>query len=107
MKTILIGALLVEEERNQLLDFLRANFDVFAWMVLDMMGIPPEAITHKQNIDPKYRPICQKKRSFMLERQKAINKEVGKLLATGFIQEVYYPIGSRMWSCSGGPMRSG
>lgn len=56
-----------------------------------MLGIPLEMIIHKLNIDPKYKLVCQKRRSFMLERQKVIDKEVGKVLAVRFIQEVHYP----------------
>lgn len=41
-KMVQIGTLLMEEERNRLLGFLRANFDAFAWMTLDMSRIPSD-----------------------------------------------------------------
>ena len=50
-----------------------------------------EIITHWLNIDPKMRPVGQRKRPFAPERQKVIDEEVDKLLATGFIREVNYP----------------
>ena len=87
-KTVQIGAQLPEEERARLLDFLRANADVFAWSAADMPGIPSEVITHWLNIDPRCRPVRQKKRSFAAERQKAIIEEVEKLLTAGFVREV-------------------
>ena len=91
LKTVQVGAQLPEEERTRLLEFLRANTDMFAWSAADMPGIPPEVITHRLNVDPSCRPVRQKKRSFAMERQKAINEEVEKLLAAGFVREVQYP----------------
>ena len=56
-----------------------------------MGGIDPTIITHKLNVSPSFKPIKQKRRIFTLERQKAINEEVGKLLQAGAIREVKYP----------------
>ena len=39
----------------------------------------------------KVKPMRQKKRSFIPERQKAIDEEVNKLLAVDFIKEAHYP----------------
>lgn len=41
---------------------------MFARMASDMLGIPPKVIMHKMNIDPKYKSVHQKKRSFMPKR---------------------------------------
>lgn len=46
---------------------------------------------HRLNIEPKYQPIRQKKRNFVLEYQKAIEEDMDKLLNISFIQEVKYP----------------
>ena len=48
-------------------------------------------ITHKLNVNPSFKPVKQKRRSFAPERQKAINEEVGKLLQAKAIREVEYP----------------
>ena len=56
-----------------------------------MPGIPPDIITYRLNIDPKVKSVRQKKRSFAFERQKVIDEEVDKLLATSFIRETTYP----------------
>jgi hypothetical protein len=53
-----------------LVDFLRANADVFAWSPSDMPGIPRE-------VDE--------------EKRRAIGEEIHKLLAAGFIKEVFHP----------------
>ena len=56
-----------------------------------MGGVDPAVITHRLNVNPSFKPVKQKKRSFALERQKEINEEVGKLLQAKAIKEVEYP----------------
>ena len=56
-----------------------------------MGGIDPTIITHRLNISPSFKPVKQKRRSFALERKKAINEEVGKFLQANAIREVEYP----------------
>ena len=86
-----IGSKLAEDLRSLLTHFLRQNRDVFAWKQADMGGIDPAIITHRLNVNPSFKPVKQKRRSFAPERQKAINEEVGKLLQAGAIREVEYP----------------
>ena len=71
--------------------FLKENQDVFAWSHKDMLGIEPSIIVHRLNVSPSSLPIRQRKRVFVQERDKAIAKEVQKLLDVDFIREVYYP----------------
>ena len=56
-----------------------------------MGGIDPTVITHRLNVSPSFKPVKQNRRSFALERQKAINEEVEKLLQANAIKEVEYP----------------
>ena len=72
-----IGSKLAEDLKSLLTHFLRQNKYVFAWKQADMGGIDPTVITHRLNVSPSFKPIKQKRRSFELERQKAINEEVG------------------------------
>ena len=65
--------------------------EVFTWKQEDMGGIDPIVITHKLNVNPSFKPVKHKRRSFAPERQKAINEEVSKLLQARAIQEVDYP----------------
>ena len=65
--------------------------DVFAWKKEDIGGIDPTVITHKLNVTPSFKLVKQKKRSFALKREKAINEEVYKLLQARAIREVDYP----------------
>ena len=56
-----------------------------------MGGIDTAVITHKLNVAPFFKPVKNKRRSFALERQKAINEEVGKLPQARAIREVDCP----------------
>ena len=56
-----------------------------------MPGVPRELTEHKLNIDPKFKPVRQFLRCFSEERRKAIGEEVARLLAAGFIVEVFHP----------------
>ena len=85
-----IGSKLAKDLKGLLTQFLKQNRDVFAWKQADMGGIDPTVITHKLNTNPSFNPVKQKRRSFALERQKAINEEVSKLLQAGAIREVEY-----------------
>ena len=85
-----IGSRLAEDLRHPLINFLKQNKDVFAWKQEDMGGIDPAIITHRLNVNPSFKPVKQKRRSFASERQKAINEEVAKLLQAGAIREVEY-----------------
>ena len=85
-----IGSKIAEDLKGLLTQFLRHNKDIFAWKQADMGGIDPTVITHRLNASPSFKLVKQKRRSFAPERQKAINKEVGKLLQAGAIREVDY-----------------
>ena len=91
MKVLKIETALPTSKKEKMISFLRANQDVFAWKHEDMPGIDRKIIQHRLNINPKCKPIQQKRRIFALERNKAITEEVEKLLEADFIREVFYP----------------
>ena len=70
-----------------LIDFLRANADMFTWSPSDMPGIPREVAEHALDIWAGSRPVKQRLRQFDEEKRRAIGEEVQKLLAAGFIKE--------------------
>ena len=86
-----VGVDLEGKIKEDLVQFLKKNIDVFAWSHEDMSGIDPSIITHRLNVCPSFKPIRQKKRVFAPERDNAVKDEVQKLMATKFIREVYYP----------------
>ena len=85
------GSLPPHTRISQLTDFLRANLDVFTWNHGDMVGIAPEVISHKFNVDPSYKPVRQKRRPMTLERYTVLKEEVDNLLANKSIREAHYP----------------
>ncbi|KAM1889256.1 hypothetical protein ACFX13_047269 [Malus domestica] len=56
-----------------------------------MPGISPDIICHRLSIDPKTKPVRQKRRSYGDERYEAMKAEVEKLKGIGFVCEVNYP----------------
>jgi hypothetical protein len=89
-KTTMIGVGLDPKLEDVLIRFLRANRDIFAWKPADMPGVPRRLIDHSLNVDPKATPKRQHLRCFADDRQDAIKKELVKLLAAGFIREVFH-----------------
>ena len=56
-----------------------------------MPGVPKELIEHALKVDPKATPKKQRLRWFLPDKPEAIKKVLAKLLAAGFIKEVYHP----------------
>ncbi|GKV15560.1 hypothetical protein SLEP1_g26342 [Rubroshorea leprosula] len=98
-RTVKIGTKLTKKEWIELLEFLRANQDVFAWTTDEMPGILTELIVHKLSTDPTKSPVVQKRRLFGPEKQAAIDEEIQKLLHAGFIRRVEYS----EWACPKDP----
>ena len=55
-----------------------------------MPGIDRKIIQHHFNVNLESKHVQQKQRIFALEHNKAITKEIEKLLEAGFIREVFY-----------------
>ena len=55
-----------------------------------MPGIPREVTEHTLLLIPGSKPAKQRLRRFDDKRGKAIGEEIAKLLAAGFIKEVYH-----------------
>ena len=64
--------------------------DTFAWKPSDMLGIPREVAEHKLRILRGSKPVQQRLCRFDDQRRRAIGEEIAKLLAAGFIKEVYH-----------------
>ncbi|KAL0402092.1 UNVERIFIED_CONTAM: Transposon Ty3-G Gag-Pol polyprotein [Sesamum latifolium] len=86
-----IGSKMKEGVREQVINCLRKNKDIFAWTPQDLDGIDPGVITHHLNLDPTIRPVKQKKRHFGPEKDKIIQGEVNKILTARHIREIQFP----------------
>lgn len=82
---------LLEKEREQLVNLLTENTNIFAWSPADMPRIDRGVAHHYQNIGPQARSVKQKPRKLAPNRQRVVNDEVERLLAVGFIVEAKYP----------------
>jgi hypothetical protein len=69
---------------------LRENISVLAWKPSNKPDVSRDQIEHSLNVDPKAKPIKQKLRWFGKDKKEAIRVEVTRLLAAGFIKEVYH-----------------
>ena len=47
-----VGAQLPPQEREELIEFLRKNVDVFAWNAYEAPGVDPNFIYHYLNVNP-------------------------------------------------------
>ena len=74
-----------------LVDFLRANADIFPWSPLDMPGISREVAEHSLDILPNSKPVKQRLQRVDELKRHAIGEEVHKLLEAGFIKELFHP----------------
>jgi hypothetical protein len=92
-KEVVIGADINPKSELVLTSFLRDNADIFAWSPSDMPGVPRELAEHRLEVNKTAQPIKQKLRQFSKYRKQAIEVEVCKLLAAGFIRECQH----RVW----------
>ena len=85
-----VGAKLPPQEKEELVEFLKRNIDVFAWDACDASGINPDFICHHLNVNPSG-PKKQSPRRPSREHAEAIREEVTKLKRAGAIKEGFYP----------------
>lgn len=89
-KTTRVGKHLQESLKQEIIPLIREFSDIFAWEPNDMLGIPETIARHSLHIIPKPHPICQKKRVFSEEKQKAVDEEFNRLLDAKFIKPVIF-----------------
>ena len=90
-KTASIGAELNPTIDTALREFLRENWDIFAWHPSDMPGIPRRLAEHSLNILKGYKLVKQTLRRFSEPKRQAMGEELAKLLEAGFIREIKHP----------------
>ena len=78
-------------EREQLVEFLRKNVDVFAWDAYEAPGVDPNFIFYHLNVNHSITPKRQPPWRPSKEHVEAVKNEVAKLKQAGAIKEVFYP----------------
>ncbi|XP_030923462.1 uncharacterized protein LOC115950395 [Quercus lobata] len=86
-----VGAKLPLQEKERLLEFLKANVNVFAWSPYEAPGVDLNFICHRLNVNPFVIPKRQPPRRPSKEHTKTVRSEVAKLKQAGAIKEVFYP----------------
>ena len=88
-KLFQIGSQLPHHEREDLIEFLRRNIDVFAWNSYEALGVDPEFICHHLKVNSLIPPRKQPPRRPSKEHAEAVREEVTKLKQAGVIKEVF------------------
>ena len=86
-----VRAQLPPQEKEELVEFLKRNIDVFAQDACDAPGINPTFICHHLNVNPSIPPKKQPPWRPSKEHADVIRDEVMKLKRAGVIKEVFYP----------------
>ena len=83
------GSQLPHQEKEELIEFLRRNIDVFAWSVYETLGVDLEFICHHLKVNPLITPRKQPPRRLSKEHVEAVREEVTKLKQAGAIKIVF------------------
>ena len=86
-----IESQLPKQEREELIEFLKQNIDIFAWNTCEAPGVDPEFICHHLNVNPLVAPKKQPPRRPSKEHAEAVREEVVRLKQARAIKEVFYP----------------
>ena len=74
-----IGAQLSPQEKEELIEFLRKNVDVFAWNSYKALGVDLSFLCHHLNVNPFVTPKKQLPRRSSKDHSDAVRDEVMKL----------------------------
>nr|XP_025665276.1 uncharacterized protein LOC112763957 [Arachis hypogaea] len=77
----------LKEELSQL---LKQNRDLFTFTPADMPGINPDLMSHRLAVDPKAKPVAQRRRKMSPDRAVEVKKQIKALLEANFIRELPY-----------------
>ena len=86
-----LGARLPPQEKEELVEFLKRNIDVFTWNAYEAPGVDPSFIYHHLNVNPSVIPRKQPPQLSSKDHSDAVKDEVMKLKRAGAIKEVFYP----------------
>ena len=85
------GVQLPHWKKEEPIDFLKKNIDVFAWNTYEAPRVDPDFICHHLNVNPSVPPKGSDPDPHLKNNLNAIRKEVLKLKRVGAINEVFYP----------------
>ena len=86
-----IKSQLPQQERKELVEFLKQNIDVFAWNTYEAPRVDLEFICHYLNVNPSIVPKKQPPWCPSKKHAEAVREEVTRLKQARAIKEVFYP----------------
>ena len=86
-----IGSQLPHQKKEEMIEFLRRNVNIFAWNAYEAPGVDPEFICHHLKVNQLITPRKQSPRHPSKKHVEAVREEVTKLKQAGAIKEVFYP----------------
>jgi len=89
-KTFKLGKLLSLFEQDRVAGVIAQHLGAFAWSASNMPSIDPDFLCHRLTMDPKVRPVRQRRRKFNEERRQVMREETKKLLDAGHVREIQY-----------------
>ena len=78
------------QEREELIEFLKMNIDVFAWNAYEAPGVDLKFICHHLKANPLVTPRKQSLRRPSKEHVEAVQEKVTRLKQAGAIKKVFY-----------------
>ena len=85
-----VGSRLPPMKKAELVKFLKANIDVFAWNAYDVPRIDPSLACHWLIVNPEVVPRKQPPQQSSKDHVEAVRIEVNKLKKAGAIKEIFY-----------------
>ena len=79
-----------QQKREELVEFLKQNIDVFAWNAYEAPGVDPEFICNHLNVNPLIAPKKQPPRRPSKEHAEVVQEKVARLKQAKAIKEVFY-----------------
>ena len=92
-----VGSQLSQPEKDELVEFLKRNIDVFAWNAYEAPGVDPDFICHHLNVNPAITPKKQLSRRPSKEHAEAVRQEVSKLKGLGPSKRCSILSGWQIW----------
>jgi len=86
-----VGVQLPLQEKEELIESLRENANVFTWNAYEAPGVDLNFICHHLNVNPSVTPKKQPPWRSSKEHSDAVKDEVTKFKQAGAIKEVFYP----------------
>ena len=86
-----IGSQLPQQKKEELVEFLKQNIDVFAWNAYEALRVDPEFICHHLKVNPSIVPKKLPPQRSSKEHAEAVREEVTRLKQAEAIKEVFYP----------------